>query len=320
LFDFMSSLRESTAGKILILDAPDQSSELMTSLLDIVTKTWDLSVMTGSFNHMIESQDDQITIDIDALYSLDHRKHSFGRIMDSRIAEIKSEYPDGDQRQLPLIDEAFENIMTHTIKGSTHENLAMPAFDVVRHAFLPLRGYPFKRAVRHILRHCRPHSTTHPTITDAIGATGGLLIIETNSVITWFHPSISGFFERTHTRWFPSGHACMATACLSVLITRTVETDEDEDGEWATGSFLAYAGYSWGRHLRACSPNLALEDMALTYLRDDESIKARKCVRSIDPAGRYGVRVRRLGSFGGGTRLLPLWSHELATAPAYWRA
>jgi hypothetical protein len=215
LFDLIDSLRDSTSRVYLVLDAPDQSSELIASLLDVVSKAGNLCVMISSSNRVIEPQDDQITIDIDALYSLDHRKRSFSRAMDSKIAEIQSRTADDDQRQSPLIDEAFERIMSHTIKSSTCDDLAMAAFDVVRHAFSPLRGYQFKRAVRHILRQRRPHPITYPTITDVIEATGGLLTIQDDSVITWFHPSLSGYFERTHARWFPSGHASMALACLT---------------------------------------------------------------------------------------------------------
>jgi ankyrin repeat protein len=273
LFDLIDSLRDSTSRVYLVLDAPDQSSELIASLLDVVSKAGNLCVMISSSNRVIEPQDDQITIDIDALYSLDHRKRSFSRAMDSKIAEIQSRTADDDQRQSPLIDEAFERIMSHTIKSSTCEDLAMAAFDVVRHAFSPLRGYQFKRAVRHILRQRRPHPITYPTITDVIEATGGLLTIQDDSVITWFHPSLSGYFERTHARWFPSGHASMALACLTVLMSQAIPTDADGTGNWATGSLFGYAACLWGRHLRACSPNPVLEAMAMRYLEDDEKLK-----------------------------------------------
>jgi ankyrin repeat protein len=230
----------------------------------------------GCYNddhRLIEFQKDQITINIDALCSLDHRKRILSRAMDSTIAEVQRRNPDDDHLQSPLIDEAFERIMSQTIKESGHEDLAMAAFDVVRHAFSPLREHQFKTAVRHVLRRRRPHPITYPTITDVIEATGGLLIVQQDSVITWFHSSLSGYFERSHARWFPSGHSSMAWACLTVLMSQAIPTDAGGTGNWATGSLYGYAACSWGRHLRACSPDPVLEDLAMRYLDDDEKLK-----------------------------------------------
>jgi ankyrin repeat protein len=230
----------------------------------------------GCYNddhRLIEFQKDQITIHIDALCSLDHRKRILSRAMDSTIAEVQKRNPNDDHRQSPLIDEAFERIMSQTIKDSGHEDLAMAAFDVVRHAFSPLREHQFKTAVRHVLRRRRPHPITYPTITDVIEATGGLLIVQQDSVITWFHSSLSGYFERSHTRWFPLGHSSMAWACLTVLMSQAIPTDAGGTGNWATGSLYGYAACSWGRHLRACAPNPVLEDLAMRYLDDDEKLK-----------------------------------------------
>jgi ankyrin repeat protein len=225
------------------------------------------------------------------------------RAMGSTIAEVQRQNPDDDHRQSPLIDEAFEKIMSQTIKDSGHEDLAMAAFDVVRHAFSPLREHQFKTAVRHVLRRRRPHPITYPTITDVIEATGGLLIVQQDSAINWFHSSLAGYFDRSHTRWFPSGHSSMAWACLTVLMSRAIPTDAGGTGDWAdaslsmawvrltilmsraiptdaggTGdwadaSLYGYAACSWGQHLRACLPDPVLEDMAMTYLEDQEKLK-----------------------------------------------
>lgn len=212
-------------------------------------------------------------VDLDALYPLDHRKRRLSRAMNSKILEIQMENLHEDQRQSLLIDEALERIMNHTIKDSEHEDLAMAAFDVVRHAFSPLKDVQFKTAVRHVLRCRRLHPPIFPTITDVIEATGGLLILQQNSLITWFHPSLPSYFERSHARWFPSGHNSMALACLTSLMSQAVPTDADENWDWARESFYGYAACSWGRHLRACSPNQSLEDMALRYLEDDVQLE-----------------------------------------------
>ena len=79
-------------------------------------------------HRLFESWNDQTMIDIDPLYSLDHRKRSLSRAMSSKIAEIQGKNPEDDMQQSPLIDEAFEGIMSHTIKDSASEDLAMPAF------------------------------------------------------------------------------------------------------------------------------------------------------------------------------------------------
>jgi ankyrin repeat protein/membrane-associated phospholipid phosphatase len=226
----------------------------------------------NTYHYVLEVHEYQIMIDVDALCLLDHRKRSFGRAMDSKIAEIQRENPNDDHGQTPLIDEAFERIMSHTIKNSGYEDLAMAAFDVVRHAFWPLKDHQFKIAVRHVLQCRRPTPKIYPTITDMIEATGGLLIVQQDSVITWFHPSLAGYFERSHARWFPSGHANMASACLTVLMSQAIPTDEGGTGNWATGSLFGYAACVWGQHLRACSPNLVLEDMAMRYLEDDQKL------------------------------------------------
>jgi ankyrin repeat protein len=273
LIDLLSSLREATSRVLLVLDDPGQSYELLAPLLDVVSKAADLTLLVTSSNRFLESQDDCITIDIEALSSPDHRKGSFNRAMCSRIAEIQRKIPDDDQRQSALIDEAFERILSHAFRDSGHEDLAMAAFDVVLHAFSPLREHQFKTAVRHVLRCRRPHPITYPTITDVIEATGGLLFVQQDSVINWFHNSLFGYFERSHARWFPSGHASMAWACLTVLMSQAIPTDAGGTGNWATGSLYGYAACSWGQHLRACLPNLVLEDMAMTYLEDQEKLK-----------------------------------------------
>jgi len=215
--------------------------------------------------------------------------------MNSKIVEIQTGNPHDDQRQSVLIDEAFERIMSHTIKGSEHEDLAMAAFDVVRHAFSPLKDIQFKTAVHHVLQSRRSSPLNHPTITDVIGATGGLLILQQNSVITWFHPSLSNYFERSCARWFPAGHLSMALACLNVLMSQAVPTDDDDHWDWARNSFFGYAACSWGRHLRACSPNQSLEDMALQYLGDEEQLRlgtaAAYALRPEDTA--YGFDIGR---------------------------
>lgn len=189
--------------------------------------------------------------------------------MNSKIVEIQLENPNDNQRQSLLIDEAFERIMSHTVKGSEHEDLAMAAFDVACHAFSPLRTHDFKTAVHHILESRRPRPTAYPAITDVIEATGGLLTVQQDSVVTWFHPSLSQYFERNHARWFPSGNASMALACLTELVSMT----EGEFKYWDTRTMVGYAACSWGKHMRTVRSCAELEDMAMKYLGDDEKLK-----------------------------------------------
>ncbi|KAI4757844.1 hypothetical protein E4T52_10092 [Aureobasidium sp. EXF-3400] len=64
----------------------------------------------------------------------------------------------------------------------------------------------------------------------------------------------------------------MALACLTVLMSQAIPTDAGGTGNWATGSLFGYAACTWGQHLRACSPNPVLEDMAMKYLEDNEKL------------------------------------------------
>ncbi|CAD0110851.1 unnamed protein product [Aureobasidium uvarum] len=262
-----------TPRVFLVINDSTENSEVLQSLLKDLSWVQNLSLLITSSHPLTISSNEQVTVDIDALYLVDHRRRSLSRAMNSRIAEIERNNPNDDQRQSQLIDEAFERIMNHTTKDSGYEDLAMAAYDVVRHAIRQLKEYEFMIAVRHVLRCRRPHPITYPTITDVREATGGLLVVQQTSVVSVFHPSLSGYFQREHPRWFPAGHANMTLACLTVLMSEAVPTDTGGTGNWATGSLFGYAACTWGQHLRACSPSLTLEDMAMQYLEDEERFK-----------------------------------------------
>lgn len=220
---------------------------------------------------LFDASEDQIIVDVDALYLSDQSEQVFAQKVKSQMISSFQSYPADPKRRSSLVDGAYEQVMRQGIMSSQNEDLAMAALEVVCHALWPLEKHEFEHALRYVLRCRRPQSESAATTTDTLVATGGFLIIQ-ESTVRLFDSSLSDYFEKTRHRWFPFGHANMAAACLDALWSRKLLQTSGLPLD--SRSFYGHSACTWGCYLRACPAGLAVEDMALSYLRNTERLQA----------------------------------------------
>lgn len=164
----------------------------------------------------------------------------------------------------------YHNTISSSVVGGEHEVLAMISFEIVSHAMRPLSETEFEHALRAIcqIRGLRPDNNWN--IDGAVMATGCLIMAQNNSV-RFFQTSLLTYFEKFQDQWFPEGHAEMAEACLTTLMSRNPHPFiENLRG---ASSLFAYAACAWGQHVRACAANRDVGMLAFRYLTNPDHLK-----------------------------------------------
>lgn len=214
---------------------------------------------------------DQMIVDVDSLFIPDRSSRSLAQVYTSKMIDLHQHHPlDSDQWPI-LTDTTYEEIITQNIMNSHNEHMAMAALAVVSHTCWPLKDHVFQHALESILKDQHSQSAALPKLAGALEATGGLLIVH-DSVVGCFEPSLIDYLGRTRHRWFPSGYADMAEACLAVLSSQ--ELPLELDLLWQNSSFYGHAACAWGHYLRKCPGDSIVEYLALSHLRDGQRLRA----------------------------------------------
>ncbi|KAI4718692.1 hypothetical protein E4T48_05059 [Aureobasidium sp. EXF-10727] len=183
---------------------------------------------------------------------------------DEVVTAIQKSLADTAEGQ-PQTHDTYEKVINKSIQsilGTSHETLVMAALEIASYAMRPLTITEFE----HVLGEVVQGRGLEPVPSD----------------------SVSAYFDKTRDRWFPSGQANMALACLRVLVFH--DLPEDPDTDWASKSLYKYAACEWGRHLRAYSPKHAVvEDLALRYLAEPERLEVGIRIAFLQQA--YGFEV-----------------------------
>lgn len=220
-----------------------------------------------------DASKDQAIFNVDQVFSIDWPKRDFSRYVATRILNLQKVRSTKSDQRPALLDEVYDvyhNVISNHIMSSEYEALAMINFEIISHATSHLRKTEFEHALGSICSTRGLQSDDNWTVAGAILATGCLIMTQHN-LVCFFQTSLFTFLEKFRHRWFPSGHADMARACLTKLMCHNSHTLMNVSQ--ASSSLFAYVARAWGRHVRACSSNHDIEVLALKYLADTDRLQ-----------------------------------------------
>jgi ankyrin repeat protein len=206
-----------------------------------------------------------------------------------------------------VVAELTENVIHRSILGTPFEDSGMAALEIVSFAHKSLRMNEFEHALIYLIEGRSLRSARHPKLIGLVEYTRSLLNLQQNRVL-FAQEQVSAYFEQTRDRWFPSGQANMAFACLRVLTSEKLPTESAVD--WVFSPLYRYAACEWAKHVYAYSPKLALvDDLAVRYLKDTRRLDMGNKV-AFGSVGQSGLDALHICSmFGLTSTILRLWAH-----------
>lgn len=171
-----------------------------------------------------------------------------------------------------------ESIEKH-IMGSSSQRLAMKALAAVTYSRRKITVPELGAMVA--LQYRDNNSGLHGAPSNAseiIRATCGLLMVTSDHMIKFLHPTLGTYFEENGKKWFHTARTSIALACLKYMgsdrFVYSCNHRTDFDAERTAFPFSNYAPRFWGDHVREVQSVPSVMSAACYYLNNAQLVKA----------------------------------------------